>query len=55
MYKNIIKLISGDITKIPEVEAIVKSEYGLCDKCMGKMDWIFGETCEKCEIGRAHV
>lgn len=26
----------------------MQSEYGLCDKCMGKMDWIFGETCEKC-------
>ena len=25
MYKNIIKLISGDITKIPEVEAIVNA------------------------------
>ena len=25
MYKNIIKLISGDITKVPEVEAIVNA------------------------------
>jgi len=24
MYKDIIKLVSGDITKIPEVEVIVK-------------------------------
>ena len=25
MYKDIIKLVSGDITKVPEVEAIVNA------------------------------
>ncbi|WP_338970606.1 macro domain-containing protein [Fusobacterium nucleatum] len=56
MYKNIIKLISGDITKIPEVEAIVNAANTSLEMGGGVCGAIFkaagGNLTQECkEIG----
>ena len=56
MYKNIIKLISGDITKIPEVEAIVNAANSSLEMGGGVCGAIFkaagSELTQECkEIG----
>ena len=41
MYKDIIKLVSGDITKVPEIEAIVNAANNLLEMGGGVCGAIF--------------
>ena len=60
MYRNIIKLVSGDITKIPDVEAIVNAANNYLEMGGGVCGAIFraagNELIEECkEIGHCNT
>ena len=65
MYKNIIKLISGDITKVPEVEAIVNAANtslemggGVCGAIFRAAGSYLAKECKEiggCNTGEAVI